>query len=141
KFAVLIPLVTVRALDEAHAAFGQAPRQYALPCEVLRDWIIQAVELLRRFGFFFNLKSFRRLALHTKGEFKGLDARFELRVILPQGLWVGVDVLQQVEFKPLLIRRVAFVAEIFNRLAFDVVHLQTRVADGRALISAGQKSR
>src|SRR5262245_26377277 len=141
EVAVLIPFVAVRALYVAHVAFGQTARQYALPCEILRDWIVQSVKLLRRFGLFFDLKRFRRLGLHAEREFKGMDARFELRVLFAQNSVAVVDVPQHLQFEALLVGREVFAEQVFNRLVFDVVYFEAGIPDGRALVDAGQEGR
>ena len=45
--AMLIPLVAVRNLHEAHAALDEPPRHQALPAEIPRAILVQAVQPLR----------------------------------------------------------------------------------------------
>ena len=68
--AVLIPFVTVRDLDEAHAAFGEAPRHQALPAEVLGRLLVEAVEFQGRGRFAGDVLQFGDRRLHAEGEFK-----------------------------------------------------------------------
>ncbi len=51
QVAVLVPLVAVGNLHEAHAALGEPPGHQALAAEVLRLRVVEAVELARRRRF------------------------------------------------------------------------------------------
>jgi hypothetical protein len=74
---VLVPLVGVRDLDEPHARFREAAGHEALAAEVLRNGVIEAVELFGGLGFVAEVLQFGGFGLHAEGEFKGLDAAFE----------------------------------------------------------------
>jgi hypothetical protein len=54
--------------------------------------------------------------LHPVGEFKGLDARFELRVACAPSLVLGVELLEQVELLALLLRRHRGTTNVLDQL-------------------------
>ena len=70
--AVVIPLLfmaAVRALDETHASLHEPPGHQALPAEVARSGIVDAVELLGGFGFIIRGEGLGSLHLHAERQF------------------------------------------------------------------------
>jgi hypothetical protein len=69
-------------LDEADAALDEPAGEQAPAAKVGAHRIVEAVELLRRFGLVADVGGFRRRHLHAEGEFVGLEARGKLRVVV-----------------------------------------------------------
>ena len=96
---VIVPRLAgaVPHLNEAHASFNQALRDEQLPG--LRPFAVHLANGLRLPA---DVERVRGVQLHAVSQFKGLDARFQLRV-LPALLQVPlVQLLQQIELFLLL---------------------------------------
>ena len=136
QVAVLIPFVAVRDLHEADALFAEAPRQQALPPEVVGRLLIDAVQVERRLALVGDIHQVRRFGLHPEGQFKRLDAAFQLRIAAKVPQLLLVHALQHVQLHPLQIGWDVVVADVVDGGGFGG---NAGVADGRALIRGGQK--
>ena len=139
QFGVLIP-VAVRALHEAHAALRQAARQQALPSEVARHRIVQAVELLGLRRLLVRLECFGRFDLHAKRQLEGADPGVEIRIVIVQLRIAPVHFLKHVELIALIFGGKAAGNQVRHRLFLDLFHLHVRAADGGALVITGQEA-
>ena len=75
----MVPILIFRKqLHESNAALDQPPRDQATGTELLRRWIIEAVERVRGFGFSMNIERLAGGRLHSCGELKIGDPRCEL---------------------------------------------------------------
>src|SRR5947209_19372322 len=97
--------ISMRALDETHAAFSQATRDKALPTEFSGRLSIQPVQFPGSFGLLLDIKCFRRLALHAKSKFKGLNTALQLGIMLPPARAATIELLKHVQFIALLLGR------------------------------------
>ena len=91
KVAVLVPLVAVGDLHEAHAALEQSPRHHALATEVLGPFVVEAIERFGRFRLVVGVERLARLHLHAEREFERRDARAQRRILLAGGGMFAVD--------------------------------------------------
>ena len=140
EIRVLVPrgvvgVVAVVHLHEAHARFAQPPREQALPAEVVRLVLADAVERQRLGAFAVEIEHLGRGALHAPGEFVAVDHRFEFALAGLLRELLGIQVAQQVELPLRLLRR-ARGLEIADR---RFLRRHARAADRRALIDRGQK--
>ena len=67
-------------LNETDAAFEQSARDEAALTEILRDFLVQAVELFGRRGFAGQIQHFGRAQLHFRREFIRSDAGVQPRI-------------------------------------------------------------
>ena len=91
-------------LDEAHATLDHAAGQQALPSEVVRDSLPDAVELLRRVGLLAEIDCFRRRTLHAIRKFVGRDAGLEFGIVTA---WLEVQpvlLIDEIERRALRLR-------------------------------------
>ena len=145
QLAVRIPTnfvagpVLMRDLDEPHIALREPPRHQALPGEVARFRVIEAVQFPGRVGLFGNVERLRRLGLHPESELESLDAGLKLRVMIPAIRALAVHLLQHVQLVSLLLGRERFILQVFNRLA-QVLDVHASVSDGGALISGRKEA-
>ena len=135
KIAVLIPLVTVRALNEAHASLREATREQALSPEVFRLRFIDAVEFFRRVTLEREIHHRGRSRLHAVGEFETFDATFERTVASFAKHVLRIEFLEEVEFLAL---------QLFRQSRQHVLELRfgcgnSRMTNGSAVRSCGQK--
>ena len=78
---MLIPLdhgIAMRDLDEANTFFSKASRQQALPSKVCSDFFVDTVELEGCRGFTGQVFDPRHFHLHAEGQFKTVDASFQV---------------------------------------------------------------
>ena len=105
----------------------------------------RAVHLQRRFALFADIEDVGSLGLHTVGHFHRVDGRVELRVLFLPGPPHAVELLQQVDFPPLLGKGEVLVVdegdEFFRVevLADDLVGTLDLVGDEGALVHGGQE--
>lgn len=81
--AVLVPVLrrtVVDQFDESHSAFGQSPRDQALPAKALRVAAFHAVQLQCRFGLLSEVECFGGFDLHSVGCFERLNASSKIRI-------------------------------------------------------------
>ncbi len=133
---VLVPLVGVAHLDEAHALFREAAGHQTLAAEVLRDGIIEPVHFLGDFAFLAEVLQIGRLGLHAEGEFKGFDAAFEGTVMAGEFELTAVEILRVVNLHALNGARSFGVADERNA---GVARRDAHRADGRARVGRGQE--
>lgn len=131
EVVVMIP-AAVPDLDEAHAFLEQAPGDEHLAAE----WRL-AVEIAGFLGFFGDVERIGRFHLHLIGKLVGLEARFELSVLL-EVLGVNlIELVQEIELAALLRERDVFALDVLDEF-FD---LRAGGVDGCSLESAGKKCR
>ena len=118
-------------LDEADAALREAAGDEDLPR--LRAGAVHVADVLRLVG---DVEGVGGIHLHAIAEFKGLDARFELRVVLAAALMLDIERAQKIKLLALLRGRDAGVADVLDEL-FD---LRVFRVDVGALIDAGEKA-
>ena len=92
-------------LHEPHAALDQPPGQQAIAAVDARFLLVQAVELMRLGRFARQIDGLGRGGLHAIGQFVGGDAGFEVGVFRSLGAMPGVQLLDEIDFRPLPIGR------------------------------------
>ncbi len=135
---VLVPLVAVRALDEAHAGFGEAAREQALPAEVVGGVGSDAVEIEGRLRFAREVHHAGCLELHAEGELEGCKARLEGRIGLASGQVLAVEIAQEIELGTLRRAVERLVLQVSDRRPLGG---HAGVADRRALKGGRQEGR
>ncbi len=98
-------------LDEAHALFDQAPGN-----QQLARLGALAVHFANVFGLARDIERVGGIHLHPVSQFEGLDARFELRVLLAFLLMALVERLQQLELLVLFRQRGEVVFDVLDEL-------------------------
>ena len=111
--------VTLTALHESYAGLGVSARHQALPAEVARLRISQAVKFLRRFSFVVDILNLRRGCLHAEGELERVDTRLQFVVVSALAEMFAVHFRQQVEFAALMRERFAVAIDERNLRLVD----------------------
>ena len=140
QLRMLIPLIAVRTLHEAHAALGKPPGKKTLPAEIARGFGVESIQLSGGIGFFRNIESFGRGDLHAKRKLQRADPGFEIGIVSVEFGMTPVHLLQHVELIALIVRREPLRDQVRHRLFLDLFDLHARVADGCALILARQEA-
>src|SRR5439155_18391927 len=96
-FMVVPNLPVDEQLDEPDTALDEPPRQQTAGAIFLRDWIVEAVEFLRRFGFFGKIKRLLGGKLHARGQFVTGNPRFEIGFTRMPRQMFTVELLQRIE--------------------------------------------
>ena len=113
QIVVIVPGLAraVPHLNEAHAFFNQAPRDEQLPG--LRPVPVQLANMFRLAA---DVERVRGVHLHPVSQFKRLNARLQLRVLLALLQMPLVEFLQQTKLIPLFPRRRAVVSDVLDEL-------------------------
>lgn len=118
-------------LHEAHAAFQQPPRNERLPpVDVL------AVKRAETLGFPAQVKRVARLHLHAEGEFKGLDAGVEPRIVRAGGFVLVIQLAEQTQLALLHLGGRVRAADVLD----EFLQLRVLGVDKGPLIHAGQEA-
>ena len=102
QVAVGVPFSVAVDLDKTDSAFDQAAGEQALGSVRFRFGPVQAVHLLGGLGFPGEIRQFGGFCLHAVGEFKGLDAAEQFRLIGACAEVFGVDLGQQIQLSSLV---------------------------------------
>ena len=89
-------------LHEANPAFDHSSGVEALTTEVRATLVIEAVHVVRRWGFAIEIEYLGCRRLHSIGEFKAANARFQFNVGRSGFLMFSVKCIEEVELSPLL---------------------------------------
>src|SRR5579859_3436400 len=119
-------------LHEANAALEQAAGN-----EHLAGLGALAVHLADGLRLEADVKGVGGVHLHAVGQFKGLDARLDLRVFLALLLVTLVELLQKIELPPLFRQRNVIVFDVLDQL----LDLRVLGIDVSSLINSRQKTR
>src|SRR5438105_2087853 len=82
-------------LHEADTALQESARQQAVAAEVLRNRIIEAIELSRRRRFSLDLQDFGRAQLESRRQFVGGDPRIEPGIPVARSLVGAVQLVEE----------------------------------------------
>ena len=72
-------------LHKTHAPLQQPARDEAAVSKVLRRWVVEAIEFLRRLRLFGDVQHLRCAYLETRGHLVGADARFQPGIAFARG--------------------------------------------------------
>ncbi len=101
-----VPAVGIAAikLHKSNTAFNESARQQTAQTKLGRGFAIQAVEFLRRLGFFGDIHHFRRVPLHPKGEFVSGDPRAEFGILFTRMKAGAIQFVDKINGGALLLR-------------------------------------